>query len=78
METNKRTLEVLKKQYGENKIMSNKQIKKMLTLHSIDFFEENNKIYAIELYTTRNGRRCEETKDLTGISRLNLLAWLGY
>lgn len=58
--------------------MSTQAIKKMLKLHSINWIEENGRLYAIAYYTTRNGRVEEEKEDVTNISRLNLLAWLGY
>lgn len=66
------------KAYGKDKIMSTQAIKKMLKLHSINWIEENGRLYAIAYYTTRNGRVEEEKEDVTNISRLNLLAWLGY
>ena len=61
--------------YGEEvENMSNKQICKMLRLHHINYFEENGRVYA------DNGGRMlyDRIIDLTGYSRLNLLAWLGY
>lgn len=66
------------KAYGKDKILSTQAIKKMLKLHSINWIEENGRLYAIAYYTTRNGRVEEEKEDVTNISRLNLLAWLGY
>ena len=62
-------------QYGyEVENMSNKAICKMLRLHNMNFFEENGHVYA------DNGGRMlfDRVIDLTGYSRLNLLAWLGY
>lgn len=61
--------------YGlEVENMSNKAISKMLRLHSVNYYEENGRIYA------DNGGRVlfDRVIDLTGYSRLNLLAWLGY
>lgn len=61
--------------YGmEVENMDNKQIAKMLRLHHINYFEENGRVYA------DNGGRMlyDRVIDLTGYSRLNLLAWLGY
>jgi hypothetical protein len=61
--------------YGwEVENMSNKAISKMLRLHSVNYYEENGHIYA------DNGGRVlfDRVIDLTGYSRLNLLAWLGY
>ena len=62
-------------QYGyEVENMSNKAICKMLRLHNINHYEENGHVYA------DNGGRVlyDRIIDLTGYSRLNLLAWLGY
>lgn len=62
-------------QYGyEVENMSNKAICKMLRLHNMNYFEENGHVYA------DNGGRIlfDRVIDLTGYSRLNLLAWLGY
>lgn len=62
-------------QYGyEVENMSNKAICKMLRLHNMNFYEENGHVYA------DNGGRIlfDRVIDLTGYSRLNLLAWLGY
>lgn len=61
--------------YGmEVENMSNKAISKMLRLHNVNYYEENGRIYA------DNGGRIlfDRIVDLTGYSRLNLLAWLGY
>lgn len=61
--------------YGtEVENMSNKAIAKMLKLHNMNYYEENGHIYA------DNGGRIlyDRVIDLTGYSRLNLLAWLGY
>lgn len=66
------------KLYGKDVKMSVSAIKKMLKLHSINWTEENGRIYAIAYYTSKNGRVTEEKEDVTNISRLNLLAWLGY
>lgn len=68
-------LEHYEEAYGEEaENMSNKQICKMLRLHHINYFEENGRVYA------DNGGRMlyDRIIDLTGYSRLNLLAWLGY
>jgi len=62
-------------QYGyEVENMSNKQITKMLRLHNMNFYEENGHVFA------DNGGKMlfDRVIDLTGYSRLNLLAWLGY
>lgn len=74
----KRLLKKYAKVYGEDVIMSEKAIRKMLDLHKIDHFEKDGHIFAIAYYTTPNGRVVEEQEDVTGISRLNLLSWLGY
>lgn len=74
----KEALKMYAKAYGKDKILSTQAIKKMLKLHSINWIEENGRLYAIAYYTTRNGRVEEEKEDVTNISRLNLLAWLGY
>lgn len=61
--------------YGQEvENMSNKAICKMLRLHNVNFYEENGRIYA------DNGGKLlyDHVIDLTGYSRLNLLAWLGY
>jgi len=61
--------------YGpEVENMSNKAICKMLRLHNMNYYEENGHVYA------DNGGRVlfDRVIDLTGYSRLNLLAWLGY
>lgn len=61
--------------YGQEvEHMSNKAICKMLRLHNINFYEENNHVFA------DNGGKMlfDRVIDLTGYSRLNLLAWLGY
>jgi len=61
--------------YGEEvENMTNKQIAKMLRLHNMNYYEENGRIYA------DNGGKMlyDRVIDLTGYSRLNLLAWLGY
>ena len=61
--------------YGpEVENMSNKQISKMLRLHHINFYEEDGHVFA-----DNGGKRLyDRVIDLTGYSRLNLLAWLGY
>ena len=74
----KEALKMYAKAYGKDKILSEQAIKKMLKLHSINWIEENGRIYAIAYYTSKNGRVTEEKEDVTNISRLNLLAWLGY
>ena len=74
----KKLLKKYAKVYGGDVIMSEKAIKKMLDLHSIGHVEKDGRIYAIAYYTTPNGRVIEEEEDVTGISRLNLLSWLGY
>jgi len=61
--------------YGQEvENMSNKAICKMLRLHNMNYYEENGHVYA------DNGGRVlfDRVIDLTGYSRLNLLAWLGY
>ena len=58
--------------------MTEKAIKKILKLHNLNWIEENGRLYAIAYYTTANGRVEEEKEDVTNISRLNLLTWLGY
>jgi len=61
--------------YGQEvENMTNKQITKMLRLHNMNYYEENGHVYA------DNGGRMlfDRVIDLTGYSRLNLLAWLGY
>lgn len=68
-------IDVYETAYGEEvENMSNKAIAKMLKLHNMSFYEENGHIYA------DNGGRMlfDRVIDLTGYSRLNLLAWLGY
>lgn len=74
----KRLLKKYTKVYGRDVIMTEKAIIKMLDLHSIGHIEKDGHIYAIAYYTTPNGRVIEEEEDVTGISRLNLLSWLGY
>lgn len=74
----KRLLKKYAKVYGRDVIMTEKAIIKMLDLHSIGHVEKDGRIYAIAYYTTPNGRVIEEEEDVTGISRLNLLSWLGY
>lgn len=77
-EITEREANLLAAQYGSDRSLNNKAVLKMLKLHSLIGYEEGGKVYAIEYYTSRNGRNYEETVDLTGISRLELLAWLGY
>lgn len=61
--------------YGQEvENMTNKQITKMLRLHNVNYYEKDNHVFA------DNGGRIlfDRIIDLTGYSRLNLLAWLGY
>lgn len=58
--------------------MTEKAIKKILKPHNLNWIEENGRLYAIAYYTTANGHVGEEKEDVTNISRLDLMAWLGY
>jgi len=70
----KKELELLRRFYGkDNHELTNCEVLKMLKSHCIDSREENGKVYAVELYADHS-----ELIELTGIRRLNMLAYLGY
>ena len=58
--------------------LSNSIIAKILDQHNIQHYTENGRIYALAVYTTRNGGSDYEADDLTGSTKTELAAWLGY
>ena len=57
--------------------MSINAIKNILTLHGINYSEENNRIIAEENYTFE-GNLYTDLVDVTDWSRKKLIVWLGY
>lgn len=57
--------------------MNNQEIKKILTAHGIDSYNENGQLYAITIYT-KNGQTYEEPENVTGYSKKQILEYLGY
>lgn len=57
--------------------MSISAIKNILTLHGINYSEENNRILAEENYTFE-GSLYTDLVDVTDWSRKEILIWLGY
>ena len=55
-----------------------KQISKMMDLHSMVWFIENDHIYGIVYYTSTNGRNGEEVTDLTGYTVNQMRDYLNY
>lgn len=58
--------------------LSNSQIARILDTHNTSHYTENNRIFAISGCTTRAGRSFWTAEDLTGSTKADLLAWLGY
>lgn len=58
--------------------LSNSQIARILDMHNTKHYTEHGKIFAISGYTTRAGRSFWTSEDLTGSTKADLLAWLGY
>ena len=56
--------------------MTNEKIAKMLKLHSVPFYEENEHIYADSMLAKH--QLWDIVEDLTNYSRRQLLDWLGY
>jgi hypothetical protein len=56
--------------------MTNEKIANILEKHYIPYFEQDNRIYADSMQV--GTAIFEEVEDLTGYSRHELLAWLGY
>lgn len=61
----------------KDKTMSNISIKKVMDLHSIFCWISNGRVYAIESYTL-DGKGYEDTIDVTGWTKKQILDWLGY
>lgn len=57
--------------------MNNQEIKKILTAHGIDNYNENGQLYAITIYT-KNGQAYEEPENVTGYTKKQLFEYLGY
>lgn len=58
--------------------MSNSQIARILDTHRVSHFIEKGRIYAITGYLKRNGQTFYTHEDLTGSTKADLLAYLGY
>lgn len=58
--------------------MSNSQIAKILDAHNITHYTEHGRIYAISRYLKRYGKTYYRHEDLTGSTKEELLAWIGY
>lgn len=56
--------------------MTNKQIAKILDLHSANYYIENGRIFADVPYA--HSLLWDHVEDLTGYTRSQLLEWLGY
>lgn len=56
--------------------MTNKQIAKILDLHSANYYIENGRIFADVPYS--HSLLWDHVEDLTGYTRTQLMAWLGY
>lgn len=56
--------------------MTNTKIAKILDMHSVPYFEKDGKIFADSMIA--GTETFEEVEDLTGASKSELLAWLGY
>lgn len=58
--------------------LTNKQIAKIIDLHSGVWYEEDGHIYGVMFWTSRNGRSGEEVTDLTGYTVNQMRDYLNY
>ena len=58
--------------------LTNKQIARIMDMHSMTWYIENGRIYGLIYYTSRNGRHGEVKTDLTGYTVNQMRDYLNY